>query len=357
MNTINHEKLIAAGWNEKWQEKADSDLASLIPGRIIVEHKRIYRIHTEHGILLGEISGKFRHEAAEREDYPAVGDWVMVHPLPNEEKAIIQRILPRTSKFSRKAAGFTSGEQIVAVNVDVVFLVMALNHDFNLRRLERYLLSTWESGANPIVVLSKSDLCHDIEAKIQQAESVAMGVPIMACSVVDETGLEALKTPIDPGTTVAVLGSSGAGKSSLINFLLGEERMHTNDIREDDSKGKHTTTHRELLLLPDGGIIIDTPGMRELQLWESEGGLEQGFQDVEALSDRCQFRDCQHENEPNCAVALAIEEGHLSLERFNSYLKLQKELAYIERKANKREQLIEKKKWKQISQTQKNMRK
>ncbi|MEW9502318.1 ribosome small subunit-dependent GTPase A [Jeotgalibacillus marinus] len=356
MNKVKNEKLYPIGWNEDWQQKADQVLTGT-PGRILIEHKGLYQIQTDHGILLGEISGKFRHEASTREDYPAVGDWVMVHSYVYEGKAIIHHILPRISKFSRKTAGETANEQIVAVNVDVVFLVMALNQDFNLRRLERYLLSSWESGANPVIVLSKSDLCEDLEAKRQQAESVAMGVPIIACSVKDEVGLDELHHHIKDGITVAVMGSSGVGKSSIINSLLGEERMLTHDIREDDGKGKHTTTHRELLLLPKGGVIIDTPGMRELQLWESEEGLHQGFQDVEVLADECQYRDCQHENEPNCAIIAAIEEGRLARERFASYRKLQKELAYIERKSNKHEQLLEKKKWKQISQQMKKFRK
>ncbi|PPA71136.1 ribosome small subunit-dependent GTPase A [Jeotgalibacillus proteolyticus] len=344
------------GWNESWQEKA-SAYPNLTPGRIIVEHKRLYRIQTEQGVLLGEISGKYRHEASQREDYPAVGDWVMVQPLENEQKAIIHAYLPRASKFSRKMAGYTSGEQIVAVNVDIVFLVMALNQDFNLRRLERYLLTAWESGANPVVVLSKSDLCPNIEEKLEQAESVAMGVPIVTCSMIAGDRVNGLLPFIHEGSTTAVLGSSGVGKSSIINALLGEERMDTRGIREDDDKGKHTTTHRELLALPQGGVIIDTPGMRELQLWESEEGLEQGFSDIEALAEECQFRDCTHKNEPNCAVQLAIEEDRLPIERLTSYQKLQRELAYIERKANKREQLEEKKKWKKLSQTQKSFKK
>ncbi|MDG5472915.1 ribosome small subunit-dependent GTPase A [Jeotgalibacillus sp. ET6] len=358
MNLIQNESLVRIGWNKVWQEKAEG-YPALVPGRIVVEHKRLYRIETASGLLLGEVSGKFRHTAGEREDYPAVGDWVMLTPFQGEEKAIIHAILPRVSKFSRKMAGETSGEQIVAVNIDVVFLVMALNQDFNLRRLERYLLSTWESGATPVVVLSKSDLCEEeeIKDKVQQGETAALGVPIIACSTINGNGVSRLLEHINEGTTVAVMGSSGVGKSSIINSLMQEDRMATHEIREGDDRGKHTTTHRELLSLPTGGVMIDTPGMRELQLWESEGGLEHGFQDIERLARECQFRDCKHENEPGCAVAAAIEEGSLDADRLASYRKLQKELAYMERKSNKREQLIEKKKWKKISQSQKNMRK
>nr|WP_235420820.1 ribosome small subunit-dependent GTPase A [Jeotgalibacillus soli] len=345
------------GWNEAWQQKANEIRADhLEPARVIVEHKRLYRVLTEKGILLGEVSGKFRHHAVLREDYPAVGDWVMIDAHFDEEKAVIHHILPRVSAFSRKAAGHTTEEQIVAVNVDTVFLVMALNQDFNVRRIERYLVSAWESGANPVIVLSKADLCDEIEVRQQEVNVVAMGVPIITCSVKEQFGLEQLAYYIGEGVTAAVMGSSGVGKSSIINVLLGEERMLTHGIRAGDDKGKHTTTHRELLLLPGGGVIIDTPGMRELQLWESDEGLQQGFMDIEELAFSCLYRDCRHENEPHCAVIEAIENGNMQKERLNSYRKLQKELAYMERKSNKREQLLEKKKWKKISQYQKKHR-
>ncbi|MDZ5713222.1 ribosome small subunit-dependent GTPase A [Jeotgalibacillus haloalkalitolerans] len=347
--------LTKLGWNEKWQEKAGQ--TDLTPARIITEYKNLYKIQTDTSIHLAEVTGKYRHQASAREDYPAVGDWVMVSTPADEGHAMIHQVLERTSKFSRKVAGQLTNEQIVAANIDIAFLVMSLNHDFNLRRLERYLIAAWESGANPIVVLSKADLCENSTEKAAEAEAAAMGVPVLVTSAYNGTGLDELKSHISEGITVAVMGSSGVGKSSIINALIGEEKMTVNDIREDDSKGKHTTTHRELILLPDKGVIIDTPGMRELQLWESDSGLSQGFQDIETLAEACQFRDCSHETEPGCAIREAIEAGELEQDRYNSYVKLQKELAYLDRKSNKREQILEKKKWKKISQYQKQIHK
>ncbi|TFE02037.1 ribosome small subunit-dependent GTPase A [Jeotgalibacillus salarius] len=347
--------LTKLGWNEDWQKKAGS--SAYTPARIITEYKNLYKIQTDSTIYLAEVTGKFRHQSQVREDYPAVGDWVMVSLPDGEGHAMIHEVLERKSKFSRKAAGELTNEQIVAANIDTAFLVMSLNHDFNLRRMERYLIAAWESGANPVIVLSKADLCENSDKKAGEASAAAMGVPVLVTSAYEGTGLETLKTYIDEGMTVAVMGSSGVGKSSIINALIGEEKMLVNDIREDDSKGKHTTTHRELIMLPEKGVIIDTPGMRELQLWESDSGLSQGFQDIEALAGSCQFRDCSHETEPGCAIQQAIEDGELEQDRYDSYVKLQKELAYLDRKSNKREQILEKKKWKKISQYQKQIHK
>ncbi|WP_417897048.1 ribosome small subunit-dependent GTPase A [Bacillus haimaensis] len=327
-------------------------------GRVMLEHKRIYRVETENGEYLAEVSGKYRFEAESREDYPAVGDWVVLSERPSERKATIQALLPRFSKFSRKAAGLTTEEQIVAANVDTVFLVQSLNYDFNARRLERYLIMAWESGATPVIVLTKTDLCEDVAARIKDVEAVALGVPVFAVSVKDETGLEELAPYFTTGKTVALLGSSGAGKSTLTNYLLGEEKQVIQEVRGDDDKGRHTTTYRELYLLPTGGLVLDTPGMRELQLWEADGStVGQSFQDVEELAEQCYFRDCKHENEPSCAVREAIDEGTLEEARYQSYVKLQRELAYLERKTNKRAQLAEKDKWKKISTSAKSRKK
>lgn len=322
-------------------------------GRVALEHKRMYRVWTENGEPLCEVSGKFTYTASGREDYPAVGDWVVLQERINENRGTIHAILPRSSKFSRKSAGRVTEEQIVASNVDTIFLVNSLNEDLNLRRIERYLLLTWESGANPVIILSKSDLCENIDAKMAEVESIALGVPIIAISAFNNSGIEKVEEFLKPGKTIALLGSSGVGKSTITNHLLGKEKQTVQEIRESDDKGKHTTTHREMILLPNGAILIDTPGMRELQLWESNDGVSESFSDVEQLTEICRFRDCKHEKEPGCAVHRAIEMGELSKERLNSYKKLLKELAYLDRKVDKKALSDEKKHWKNISKQMK----
>ncbi|WP_397334026.1 ribosome small subunit-dependent GTPase A [Paenibacillus sp. YN15] len=337
------------GWRPLFDEEANICRAQgCVPARVILEHKHLYRIVSESGEFLAEVTGKFRYEADGREDFPAVGDWVMASLRESDGRATIRGLLPRFSKFSRKVAGAVTEEQIVAVNVDTIFLVQALNQDFNLRRLERYLILAWESGANPVVILSKADLCEDRDELLAQVHNVAAGVPVHAVSALDGIGLEELHPYIGQGKTVALMGSSGVGKSTLINRLIGREAMDTGGIREDDGRGRHTTTHRELLLLPDGGLLLDTPGMRELQLWDADQGISTGFADVETLSGQCRFHNCSHNREPGCAVQAALEDGTLEEERYNSYLKLQKELAYLARKEDRQLQLQEKSKWKQI---------
>lgn len=341
------------GWTDEFEQHyTPFQTQGYSVGRIALEHKRMYRIFCEAGELLGEVSGKFRFEANGRDRYPSVGDWVVISPRPEEGKATIHAILPRFSKFSRKLAGTTTEEQIVAANVDTVFLVNALNNDFNPRRIERYLIMAWESGATPVIVLSKADLCDDAQAKLAEVQSVAFGVPTYVISVKTAQGIEELYKYLAPGKTVALLGSSGAGKSTLTNYLVGTEKQLVQEVREDDDRGKHTTTHRELILLPNGSLLIDTPGMRELQLWESDEASEQVFHDIHELEKQCRFRDCTHLSEPGCAVKNAIDAGTLPNARFESFLKLQKELAYLERKADLRAQLAEKAKWKKISSSQ-----
>ncbi|MFD2370702.1 ribosome small subunit-dependent GTPase A [Brevibacillus sp. GCM10020057] len=317
-------------------------------GRVTLEHKRMYRLQSEHGELLGEVTGKMRYEATGREDYPAVGDWVVIRPRAEEKKATIHALLPRKSKFSRKAAGETVEEQIVAANVDTVFLVNALNNDFNIRRMERYLILAWESGAMPVIVLSKADLCDDLEACLREVESVAIGVPVHVVSAERGEGLEQLAPYLGAGQTVALMGSSGVGKSTLINKLSGSEMQRVSGVREGDDRGRHTTTHRELFQLPGGGLMIDTPGMRELQLWEADEGFRGAFDDIESIAESCRFNDCSHMREPGCAVQEAIADGTLEKARFDSYLKLQRELAHLARKEDARLQAAEKEKWKKV---------
>ena len=314
--------------------------SDFVVGRILSQEKGLYRVITEFGEKLAEISGKFRYETECLSDYPAVGDFVMVDWNHAGGNAVIHHILPRKSCFTRKAAG-QRREQVVAANVDTLFLCMALNNDFNLRRLERYLTIGWDSGAVPVVVLTKSDLCTDLDSKVSEVESVAFGVDVLVTSSVDVDGEMQIRPYIVEGKTVAFLGSSGVGKSTLINRLLGEDRLETQALRNDD-KGRHTTTHRELILLPSGGMVIDTPGMRELGMWDSAEGMETTFADIEELANRCRFSDCTHTSEPGCAVLSALEDGSLDSSRWNSYLKIKTELeyaadseSYLERKEQK----------------------
>lgn len=296
-----------------------------------------------------------RYAAMERSDFPAVGDWVILESPERptslgSDEAMIQGILPRKSKFSRKVAGKTTDEQIIATNIDKVFLVNALNMDFNVRRIERYLTLAWESGATPALVLSKTDLCDDVQNKINQVQVTAPGVTIFPISCLTGDGIEAITAYVRPGETIALLGSSGAGKSTLVNHLLGQKIQATHEVRENDSRGRHTTTSRELFLLPQGGVLIDTPGMRELQLYGTGEGLSEAFEDIYGYAECCRFSDCQHEGEPGCAVEQAITDGSLSQERYSSFKKLQRESQYIVRKTNLHERLEEKKKWKKINQ-------
>ncbi|MEO3946141.1 ribosome small subunit-dependent GTPase A [Gorillibacterium sp. CAU 1737] len=314
----------------------------MTPGRVIAEHKQLYTVQTIHGELLAEVTGKFRFAATGREHYPAVGDWVVLTARPDDGRGTIHAILPRKSKFSRKQAGAVSDEQIAAVNVDTVFLVAALNYDFNLRRLERYLIAAWESGAQPVIVLSKADLCDDPALYAAETEGIAPGVPVHAVSVVTGQGMEELRAYLLPGHTLTLLGSSGAGKSSLTNYLAGKEIMATQGIREDDSRGRHTTTHRELIPLEGDAMIIDTPGMRELQLVSADEGFGEAFSDIEELADSCRFGDCTHRKEPGCAVRAALQGGTLEQARYDSYRKLEAELAFITRREQQRQRMLEK---------------
>ena len=304
-------------------------------GRVAVQYKNLYKVYCEKGELLASVSGKMNYGITGRQDYPAVGDWVLLGKTgPGEDRTVIHGILTRKSKFSRKTAGRTVEEQVIAANIDTVFICMSLNQNFNLRRLERYIALAWDSGAVPVVILTKSDLCQDLEERIEEAGAVACGVDIFPVSCIDGSGLPEIREYILPGRTVAFLGSSGVGKSTIINELLGEQRQFTREVRQDDDRGRHTTTNRELLLLPSGGIVIDTPGMRELHVLDVDEGIGTAFDDVEYFAARCRFADCSHTVEPGCGVREAIEAGELSQGRFENYIKLKKEADYVERKTD-----------------------
>jgi ribosome biogenesis GTPase len=339
--------LVALGWTPARAEAfVPFSAQGLVPARIAAVHREAYRVFSAEGEAQAEVSGALRHAATSAADFPVTGDWVALRPPPTEGPALVRAVLPRTSRFSRKTAGAGTEEQIVAANIDAVFLVTGLDGDFNLRRIERSLVLAWESGASPVVVLSKADVCDDVAGRRAAVEAVAPGVPVLIVSARAAEGLDALAPYLVPARTVALLGSSGVGKSTLINHLLGSDRQATRDVRVHDSRGRHTTTHRELILLPCGALVVDTPGMRELQLWADDAGVVDAFEDVEALASACGFRDCRHEREPRCAVRRAVEEGRLEGGRLESFFKLGREVKHLELRRDQAAQAAEKKKLK-----------
>ena len=336
------------GWCEFFSAQlTELELNSEIAAaRVAEENREMFRLLSPRGEFMAEVSGKFRHEVTVRSDFPAVGDWVLASTRKEESRATIHRVLNRKSKFSRKIAGKKTEEQIVAANVDVVFIVSSLNSEFNLRRLERYVALAWESGAQPVIVLNKSDLAENAEELRRAAEAAAIGVRAVLTSALRGDGIDEIrkmmlsapegsssgeitseKTAV--AKTAALLGSSGVGKSSIINAILGTQLLDTGAVRESDDRGRHTTTARHLIVAPNGGVLIDTPGMRELQLWDASEGIDQAFGEIAELAASCKFRDCKHVNEPECAVRAAVESGELAAERLESFQKLGREEKFV----------------------------
>ena len=327
--------LCALGWNAELAENLEQGLE---PGRIVAAHRGAFDVATAHGSVRARLPGRMVHEGAD----VAVGDWVGV------AGAIIRGVLPRRSAIVRKAAGLTSESQTLAANVDVAFVVSSLGPDLEPRRIERYLVTIWESGATPEIVLTKADRMDDPWELVAAVEAVAVGVPVHVVSAISGQGCDALRARIPAGATAVLLGSSGVGKSTLVNRFVGRERMAVKETRVDDDEGRHTTTHRELILLPGGGVVIDTPGLRELQLWDGgAAAIDAAFADIEELTLECRFTNCSHETEPGCAVQAALRSGALTSERHRSWLRLQRELRAIAVRSDARLRREEKRKWQQ----------
>ncbi|MEM9492016.1 MAG: ribosome small subunit-dependent GTPase A, partial [Myxococcota bacterium] len=330
--------------------------AAVVPARVVIEYQDRYQIISAAGTAFAQLSGTLLHQArADRLRRPAVGDWLAVRPggPHDDDMGTIVHLLERRTQFVRQAAGRTSNAQVVAANIDTVFVVTSFNRDFNPRRIERYLATVAGSGAEPVIVLNKLDLCDDLPAYLDQLAGCAPGVAVAVVSARDQRGMDELRPHLGPGRTVALVGSSGVGKSTLINWLVGAAVQDIGAIRAGDSKGRHTTTHRELILMPDGGVLIDTPGMRELQLSGAQADAAGAFTDIDQLAAQCRFRDCTHDREPGCAIRAALADGQLDPGRVASYHKLRREQAHAERRQDQGTDMATRKRWKRMSKAMK----
>lgn len=346
------------GWDAGWHAAfAPYRAGGLLPARVAIEYNYLFNGFSEAGELRLQHAGRFKHRAVARSELAAVGDWVAVRRTPGEAAGTIEAVLPRRSRFSRKVAGELTEEQVVAANIDTVFLMMGLDGDYNPRRLERYLLVAHESGARPVILLSKADLAPDLPAVEAEIAVLAGDTPVHAISVVTSQGLDAVLGHMGRGRTGALLGSSGVGKSTLINALIGEARLPTQEVRASDSRGRHTTRHRQLIVLPGKGLLIDTPGMRELQLWDVTEASRDAFEDIEALAAGCHFTDCRHRDEPRCAVKQAVADGRLPEDRLAGYLKLAAEIETLDARRDQRATIDEKRRSKIMGKALKQLQK
>jgi ribosome biogenesis GTPase / thiamine phosphate phosphatase len=321
------------GWNSYFQAMwSEGDRENAMPARVVSQQRKFWRVAGAFGICMAETSGKLRLAAEEGAAWPAVGDWVSVELQGAGSVAVIRAVLTRRNRFIRKSPGKMMVEQVIAANVDTALVISSLDGDFNPRRVERYLTQCWESGVKPVLILNKADACENTCEKAAEMERVALGTPVFVVSAKTGQGIEEFKPLLIPGKTIVMLGSSGVGKSTLTNRLLGESLQKVNDVRANDSRGRHTTTTRELFALSGGALLIDTPGLRELQLWDAEEGLAQAFADINLLAGQCRFNDCRHETEPGCAVQAAVQAGTLDLARLENHRKLLREQEFLRRK-------------------------
>ncbi len=361
-------QLQLAGWNEHWaqlfmQQSSAAEGKALQPARVLAQHRQSYSLWTASGEANAEVAGAFLYRAF-ASDLPAVGDWVVMRQYSPADLAIITGVLPRKTRFSRKASGLAAEQQVIAANIDLAFIVCGLDHDYNLRRLERYLVAARQSGAAAVIVLNKADLCDDVASRLAEVQAIAPETAVVAISATSANAAPTLARFIAPGQTSALIGSSGAGKSTIVNQLLGASVQPTQPTRAADSRGRHTTTHRELFFLPSGGLVLDNPGIRELQLWSEDfssallsfsprqappaSAVDQAFPEIEALAARCAFRDCSHGSEPECAVQSGLASGEIDPARWRSYLKLRRELRHTAAQLDQNLRRTEKERWKKL---------